>query len=131
MLAFAGSIDMPGLAMVFGPLLLVLLANRFSWQRFLIVGNQIILDIGLLFLVIASVGLLANQEDLFAFHLTASMALLTVVFALILKLSLQLLSGELGRILTQRIRLLSWSPHCYLLLASISPKYMQPTPVTF
>lgn len=96
MLAFAGSIDMPGLAMVFGPLLLVLLANRFSWQRFLIVGNQIILDIGLLFLVIASVGLLANQEDLFAFHLMASMVLLTLVFALILKLSLQLLSGGTG-----------------------------------
>ena len=96
MLAFAGSIDMPGLAMVFGPLLLVLVANGFSWQRFLLVANQIVLDIGLLFLVIASVGLLANQEDLFAFHLMASMALLTVVFALILKLPLQLLSGDVG-----------------------------------
>jgi hypothetical protein len=74
--------------------MLVLLANGFSWQRFFIVGNQIILDIGLLFLVIASVGLLANQEDLFAFHLMVSMALLTVVFALILKLPLQLLRGD-------------------------------------
>ena len=96
MLAFAGSIDMPGLAMVFGPLLLVLAANGFSWRRFLVVSNQIVLDIGVLFLVIASAGLLANQEDLFAFHLMASMALLTVVFALILKLPLQLLSGEVG-----------------------------------
>ena len=68
MLAFAGSIDIPGIAMVVGPLLLIFLANGFSWRRFLIVGNQTILDIGLLFLLIASVGLLAKQEDLFAFH---------------------------------------------------------------
>ena len=94
MLAFAGSIDIPGIAMVVGPLLLIFLANGFSWRRFLIVGNQTILDIGLLFLLIASVGLLAKQEDLFAFHLMASMALLTVVFAFILKLPLHMLSGE-------------------------------------
>ena len=56
--------------------------------------NQTVLDIGLLFLVVASAGLLANQEDLFAFHLMTSMALLSVVFALILKLPLQLLSGD-------------------------------------
>jgi hypothetical protein len=93
MLAFAGSIDLPGIAMVIGPILLVLLANGFSLKKFCIVGDQVILDIGLLFLLIASVGLLAKQEDLFAFHLMASMALLTVVFALILKLPFQMLRG--------------------------------------
>ncbi|HAL41556.1 MAG TPA: hypothetical protein DCP57_03855 [Gammaproteobacteria bacterium] len=94
MLAFAGSLDLPAIAMILGPILAVLLGSGFVWRRFCLLSNRLMIDLGIAYLVIGAIGILYDTNGLYSFHFIAALALLPLLYGLLLKLPFHMLSRD-------------------------------------